>query len=500
MTKHYRVAILGSGFGGLGMAAQLVRAGIDDFAVFEKADSVGGVWRDNTYPGAACDTQAHVYCFTFFPHLRVSQMFAGGDEMLGYQVALKDAFGIEKHMHYNSEIVEARWNEAEALWNIKTRNGEEYTADFFIPAWGQLNSPKIPGWKGRENYQGIQFHTAEWRHDVDLTGKKVILIGTAASAVQAVPEVAKVAGHLEVFQRSANYILPREQITFSAEQLDTFEQHPETFEESRRLIHDMREAGFERTRNNTSAQAEGRQESLDYLYSVVKDEELREKLTPNYDFGCKRILRTSAFYPALLRDNVSLVTEGVDHFTEKGIVTTDGVEHEADVIIYGTGFYSQNFQGDLNIVGRDGVTLAERWGEEDAEAYIGLSVDGFPNMFLMYGPNTNLNHNSVVTMLEIQQHYVIDALEKTADLDKVSLDVNRDKLDSFNTVLQEEMEGSSFSSDCSSWYKNSKGKVINNWSGTVEEYRDWAGEFKAEDYLVKSGADVVSAETVGAQA
>ena len=484
--QHFRVAVLGSGFGGLGMAAQLVRAGEENFAVFEKADAVGGVWRDNTYPGAACDTQAHVYNYTFFPHLRVSKMFAGQDEMLGYQQQLRDAFGIEKHMHYNAEIVEARWVEEEAHWLISLANGEQYTSDFFIPAWGQLSEVKIPAWEGRDKFKGEQFHSAHWRHDIDLKGKKVISIGSAASAVQYVPFVAEEAGHLEVFQRSANYILPREQIEFTKEQLDTFEQHPETFEESRRAIHELREAGFERTRLNTGGQAEGAKESIDYLHSVIEDPELREKLTPTYEFGCKRILRTSAYYPTFLRDNVSLVTEGVSHFTENGIVTADGVEHEADVIIYATGFYSQNFQGNLNIIGRDGVTLAERWGTEDAEAYVGMAVDGFPNMFLMYGPNTNLNHNSVVTMLEIQQAYVKDVLAKTADLEKVSVDVRREKLDAFNEALQAEMRGSAFSSDCSSWYKNSKGKVINNWSGTVEEYRDLANEFNADDYIVKS--------------
>lgn len=492
MTKHYRVAILGSGFGGLGMAAQLKRAGIDNFAVFEKADSVGGVWRDNTYPGAACDTQAHVYCFTFFPHLRVTQMFACGDEMLGYQVALKDAFGIEENMHYNSEIVSAVWNDAEAYWEITCDNGEKYTADFFVPAWGQLNSPKIPNWKGRENFKGEQFHSANWRHDLDLTGKKVISIGSAASAVQYVPEVAKVAGKLEVFMRSANYILPREQIDFTTEQLDEFTANPEKFEESRREIHNMREAGFERTRNNTGAQEEGKQEALAYLAEAVADPELRAKLTPDYDFGCKRILRTSFFYPALQLDNVEVVTEGIDHFTEKGIVTTDGVEHEADVIIYGTGFYSQNFQGKLQIIGRDGVSLADRWGTEDAEAYIGLTVDGFPNMFLMYGPNTNLNHNSVVTMLEIQQRHVLDALEQTAELEKASVEVRPEVLREFNEKLQKEMELSSFSSDCSSWYKNSKGKVINNWSGTVEEYRQLAEKFNPRDFVVRSGETEVT--------
>ncbi|MDJ1370923.1 flavin-containing monooxygenase [Gulosibacter molinativorax] len=490
--QHFRIAILGSGFSGLGMAAQLVRTGEDNFVVFEKADEIGGVWRDNTYPGAACDTQAHVYCYSFFPHLRVSKMFAAQDEMLGYQLQMKDAFGLDKHIKYNSEIVSARWLEEDARWLLTLRGGEQYTADFFIPAWGQLNAPKVPAWEGQDTFKGEQFHSAHWNHDIDLKGKKVISIGSAASAVQYVPFVAQDAEHLEVFQRSANYILPREQITFTEEQLDAFEQDPSIFEESRRSIHELREAGFERTRLNTDGQQQGAQESIDYLNSVITDPELREKLTPTYEFGCKRILRTSDYYPTFLRDNVSLVTEGIDRFTENGIVTADGVEHEADVIIYATGFYSQSFQGDLEIVGRDGVTLAQRWGTEDAEAFVGTSVDGFPNMFLIYGPNTNLNHNSNIAMFEIQQDHVIDMLRQTSELEGVSVEIRRDRLASFNEALQAEMEGSSFSSDCSSWYKNSKGKVINNWSGTVEEFRDWAAKFNTEDYIVKSTALVTA--------
>ena len=483
--KHYRVAILGSGYGGLGMAAQLVRGGIDDFVILEKADEVGGVWRDNTYPGAACDTQAHVYCYTFFPHTRVSKMFAGQDEMLGYLRQLKDAFGIERHIEYGAEVTEARWDEAAGHWHLTCRNGLVVTADVFVPAWGQLNSPLVPAWPGQDDFAGEQFHSANWRHDLDLTDKRVISIGTAASAVQYVPEIAPVVAHLDVFQRSANYILPRQQINFTEEQLDMFEQHPEMFEASRREIHDVRESGFARVRLGTDGQDVGRREAIDYLESVITDPELRAKLTPNYEFGCKRILRTSAFYPALLRDNVELVTAGIDHFTKDGVVTTDGALHEADVVIYATGFSSQRFQGDLAIIGRDGRTLAERWGTEDAEAYVGISVDGFPNMFLMYGPNTNLNHNSVVTMLEIQQRYVVDMLHKTRTRHGLSASVRPEVLAHFNEAMQEQMAGSSFSSECSSWYKNSKGKVINNWSGTVEEYRQLAGSWNAADYELR---------------
>ena len=490
---HYKVAILGSGFGGLGMAAELLREDLTDFIIFEKLDGVGGVWRTNTYPGAACDTQSHVYCYSYFPHLRASSMYAPGKDMLSYQEQLKDAFGLDKYLRYNSEVVAATWREESADWEIKLRDGAVYTADFFVPAWGQLNAPKTPYWPGQENFKGEQWHSAEWNHDVDLKGKKVISIGSAASAVQYLPVIAEEVAHLDVFQRSANYILPRDEIIFTEEQLDEFEAHPELFEESRRTIYEAREAGFERTRSNTNANKEGAEEAVAYMKSVITDPELQAKLTPEYEFGCKRILRTSAYYPTFLRDNVTLVTEGIDHFTENGIVTTDGVEHEADVIIYGTGFFSQNFQGDLTITGRNGITLAERWGEEDAEAFAGISVDGFPNMFLIYGPNTNLNHNSNVAMFEIQQHYIMQIVKATAELEHVSVEVREERLRAFNEMVQEEMRGSAFSSDCSSWYKNSKGKVINNWSGTVEEYRDWAGEYHEEDYLVRSDASKVSA-------
>ena len=492
MTKHYRVAVLGAGLGGLGMGASLVRAGIEDFIIFEKGDGVGGVWRTNTYPGVACDTQSHAYCYSYFLHLRASSMYAPGSDMHSYNVQLKDAFGLEKHIKYNAEVIAAKWNEANANWEITLRDGEQVTADFFVPAWGQLNAPKTPSWPGQEKFKGIQFHSAEWDHSVDLTGKKVISIGSAASAVQYLPEIAKVVGHLDVFQRSANYILPRDEIVFTEEQLDAFEEHPETYEESRREIYEAREAGFDRTRTGTDSNAEGAQEAVNYMKSVISDPVLQEKLTPTFEFGCKRILRTSAYYPTFLRDNVTLVTEGISHFTENGIVTTDGVEHEADVIIYGTGFYSQNFQGDLEIVGRDGVTLADRWGEEDAEAFVGVTVDGFPNMFLVYGPNTNLNHNSNVAMFEIQHDYIIDALKKLDGIENVAAEVRPERLRSFNEQVQEEMKGSSFSSECSSWYKNSKGKVINNWSGNVEEYRDWAGEFKPADYTITSAGEPVT--------
>ncbi|NKX53048.1 flavin-containing monooxygenase [Arthrobacter mobilis] len=482
-TTHHDVVILGAGFGGLGMGARLKQAGIEDFAIFDKGPGLGGVWRENSYPGAACDTEAHLYCYSFFPHLRVSRMYAGRDELMGYLERLADHFGLRPHLSLNSEVTSAVWDGGSALWRLQVAGSGEHTARVFIPAWGQLNTPLIPDFPGLADFHGEAFHSARWDHGVDLAGKKVISIGSAASAVQYVPEVAKAAGSLEVFQRSANWIMPRNQVIFSDEQLDAFEADPGTFEQSRRHLHDFRENGFERTRRDTDAQRAGVEQALAHLAAQVPDPELRRKLTPDYEFGCKRILRTDDYYPALMRPNVHLVTEAIDAIVPEGIRTTDGQVHEADVIIFGTGFSSQAFQGDLRIIGASGEDLKERWAA-GAEAYLGMSVDGFPNLFMIYGPNTNLNHNSIITMLEIQQGYILEVLERLLPEPGASVEVRGRVLAGYNANLQNEMEGSAFSSDCSSWYKNAAGKVINNWSGTVEEYRTLAGSWNPADYVL----------------
>lgn len=473
------VAILGSGYGGLGMGAQLKRNGLHNFKIFEKASALGGVWRDNIYPGAACDTQSHIYCFTYFPNLRVSSMYAGQSELLDYLQRLAKHFDLEPHIQYDAEITQAVWNSQEQLWDLQIRGQAPVKAKVFVPAWGQLNKAVTPYFKGAEKFQGQSFHSASWDYDIDLKGKKVVSIGNAASAVQYIPEVAKAAGHLTVFQRSANWIMPRGQIVFTDAELDEFESNPETFFASRNEIHRMREEGFDRTQQGTASQQEGVRIALEHLHSSIQDEELRKKLTPDYELGCKRILRTDDYFPALNRDNVSLVTDGIDEITENAVITAVGEVIEADVIIYGTGFASQNFNGDLDIIGNKGERLLDLWSE-GAEAYLGLTVPSFNNMFLIYGPNTNLNHNSIVTMLEIQHQYIVDATQYILN-QQTSLVVKADKFSAYNVDIQAKMAGSAFSSDCSSWYKNEAGKVINNWPLNVEAYRSYT-QFNVEDY------------------
>lgn len=479
--KVYDALVIGAGYAGLGQGAQFVQDGVENFLILEKSDQIGGVWRDNTYPGVACDTQSVIYCYSYFLNIGVSRMYAGGNELLGYLQALAKEFELEQYIRLNQHVVSTVWDEEDALWKVNTSDGVTFYTRVLIPAWGQLGTPSIPNFPGLADFKGKTFHSAQWDHTIDLSGLKVGSIGAAASAVQYVPEVAKVAGHLSVFQRSANYILPRNQKIFSESELAEFASNPDTYRELRQSIHDEREAGFERTRRATDAAAEGMAAAKEHLEEQIQDPILREKFTPDYDFGCKRILRTDDFYPAFNRDNVELVTEGIARITENGIITKDGVEHELDVIVFGTGFKSQAFQGTTEIVGVNGQTLDERWGNAP-EAYLGMTVDGFPNFFILYGPNTNLNHHSIVSMLEAQNKYVRQAVELIRDSETKVLEVSAEKLHQFNVEIQDELQKSAFSSDCSSWYKNEDGKVINNWSGTVAEYHHLTETLDIEDF------------------
>ncbi|MCF2571146.1 flavin-containing monooxygenase [Brevibacterium sp. UCMA 11754] len=484
----YDAIVLGAGFGGLGAGAQLMRTGITDFLILERCNDIGGVWRDNIYPGAACDTQSVIYCYSYFLNLSASSMYAGQSELYNYLKNLASEFDLNERIRLGLEVTEARWDEATDLWEISTISHIFYTR-VFIPAWGQLGTPNIPDIPGAETFAGLSFHSARWDTEVDLQGAKVGSIGNAASAVQYVPELARTSAEVVVFQRSANYILPRNQIAFTPEQSAGFQRDPETYRRIRDDIHRQREDGFDRVRHHTGAQEAGANEARAHLESQVIDPQMREKLTPNYEFGCKRILRSDDYYPALTRANVELETDPIKQITETGIITDSGRAHELDAIVYGTGFDSQTFNGTTAVIGRDGVTLGERWGD-DPEAFLGMAVDGFPNMFLVYGPNTNLNHNSVISMLEAQHDYIARAADYVKR-QRTALEVRTNVLRKFNRELQAELQNSAYASECSSWYKNAAGKVINNWSGTVEEYVN-AASLNLADYTSRSAVHVGS--------
>lgn len=480
----HQAIIIGAGFGGLGQGAQFVRDGVDDFVILERAADLGGVWRDNTYPGAACDTQSVIYCYSYFLHVTVSRMFAGQAELLQYLRRLAEQFDLTRRLRLGHEVVSATWVGDERHWLVETARGEQFRSRALVAAWGQLSEPYSPHIDGLDSFEGEIFHSARWRHDLDLAGLRVASIGAAATAVQFVPEVAKEAAELHVYQRSANYILPRDQRLFSEQETSEFVADPARYRRLRHDIHETREAGFARTLVDSAASGEGVALARAHLEKQVADPRLRELLTPDYEFGCKRILRSDDFYPALTQPHVHLIADPITSITRRGIRTADGTHREVDVLILATGFKSQSFQGALRVVGRDGQSLDERWGSAP-EAHLGIAVDGFPNMFLVYGPNTNLNHNSVVAMLEAQHRYISQGVTHLTAA-HVVLEVRANVLRSFNTRVQEALERSAYSADCSSWYKNAEGRVVNNWSGTVEEYQSATSTLNLDDYVLTS--------------
>lgn len=464
---EYDVAILGAGFGGLGLAVNLKVHTELSFVVLEQAHGVGGTWRDNVYPGAACDTESHLYCYGFAPHAEVSRAYARQPELLRYAERIVRENTLDPHIRLGARVVGAHWLADERLWSVELASGETVRARSFVAAWGQLNRPSVPQIPGLEQFNGIQFHSARWQQ-LDRGGQRVASIGNAASAVQYIPELAPEVGHLTVFQRSPNWVVPRGDRPYSAEELQRYADDPDLFAADRQALFTWRETQFSRMRQGSDEAREAEAMALAHLVAQVPDADLRAKLTPDYPLGCKRVLRSDDYYPALMRDNVSLVTVPIQKVVGDGIVTSDGAHHPLDVIIFGTGFETQSFQGEVEVHGVDGVDLRAIW-HTGVRAHLGMTVPRFPNFFMIYGPNTNLGHNSILSMLEAQFGYLLQAIP--AGL-RSPCSLRPAVLDLYDRALQGRMTGSAWSGDCSSWYKDRHGRVVNNWPGTVQEYQE----------------------------
>lgn len=480
MTTIHDVIILGAGYGGLGLGIVLKQHGIEDFVILEKASGPGGTWRDNIYPGAACDTESHLYSFSFEPHRDVSRLYARQDELLRYAHRLVERHGLAPHIRFNHAVTAASWDDGQQLWVIELAGGARLHARAFVAAWGQLNRPQIPAIAGRESFAGLAFHSARWPEGLDLRGQRVASVGNAASAIQYIPAVAPLCARLSVFQRSPNWIVPRGDRAYSDAELARYAGTPGAFEQSREALFAWRETTFERMREGSAEADEVEDLARRHLEDQVPDPALRARLLPDFPLGCKRVLRSDDYYPALCRDNVSLVTEGIARIVPEGIVTTDGTVHEFDVIIWGTGFETQSFQGPVDIHGTDGLSLRDVW-KDGARAYKGVAVSGFPNFFLIYGPNTNLGHNSILSMFEAQFGYIGQGLGM-ALREGVAFDVKPEALETYDARLQAEMAGSAWAGSCTSWYKNAAGRVVNNWSGPVAAYQAIMAQFDRAAY------------------
>ena len=464
------VAIIGSGFGGLGMGIALKKAGIDSFEILEKAASLGGTWRDNTYPGAACDVPSHLYSYSFEIKPDWSRMYAEQPEILRYLEHCARKYGVLPHIRFGDEVVRATWDETEACWQIETKAGRSLRARVLVAATGQLNRPLYPKIDGLAAFGGPMFHSAEWDHSVDLRDKRVSVIGTGASAIQFVPPVAEKARQLSVFQRSPPYILPKWDRRYRSLEQRIFERLPVTQAAHRAAMYAWGEARFVGLASGGLPNALLKAITLRHLARSVADPALRAALTPDYPPGCKRILISNDYYPALCRANVALVTDPIVRIAPGGVVTEKAGLHPADVVILGTGFATTQFLGPMDVRGRRGERLADRW-RAGAEAYLGLTVSGFPSFFMLYGPNTNLGHNSILVMLEAQIGYVMEALALMKRERLRAIDVKPHVYASFQKEVSRRVAEQVWQGGCTSWYKNEAGRNTNNWIGLTLEYR-----------------------------
>ena len=463
------VLVVGTGFAGLCMAIKLKEAGEENFVVLEKADRVGGTWRENTYPGCGCDVMSLMYSFSFAPNRKWTRMYARQPEILDYIERVVRDYDLAPHIRFGSEVISYEFDERTDRWRVETRSGSVYRPRIVVAGPGPLHKPSVPDLPGRKSFSGAAFHSAEWDHSVDLTGKRVAVVGTGASAVQFVPEVAKTAAQVDVFQRTPHWILPKLDRPITAGEKAVFNAVPGVQKAYRGAIywsHESLIAGFLHPRLMTVLESAAR----GLLRRQVRDPELRATLTPDYTIGCKRILVSSNFYPALQRGNVDLVTSGISEVTERGIRTEDGTMHEADVIVYGTGFAVGDRFENEHIVGRRGLTIQRAW-RDGMEAYLGVAVAGFPNFFLMMGPNSGGGNQSIVFVIEAQAHYVTRCLALMKRRDATRIEVRAGAQREFNRVVHRKLARSVWNSGgCDSWYLDSTGHNRAAWPGSSAAY------------------------------
>ena len=482
-VRHIHLALLGTGFSGLGMAIRLKQSGYNDFIVLEQASEVGGTWRDNTYPGCACDVHSPLYAFSFAPNPHWSRLYSPQKEIRAYLHNCAERFGILPHICWETKLLEAVWHDDERRWYLTTNRGL-VIADIFISGQGPLSEPAFPSLPGMERFEGPIFHSAQWQHDYDLRGKRLAVIGTGASAVQFVPEIQPLASHLYLFQRTPAWIIPRQDHAISARKQQLLRHFPLILRFERMLtyiLNEMTALGLAYHPSNLKLNMRMAQRHLE---KQVSDPVLRAKLTPHYTIGCKRILVSDDFYPALTQPNVDLITNALREVRTHSIVTEDGHEYEVDAIICATGFLTTRAQFPQRIRGRSGQTLAKAW-ESGPSAYLGTTVAGFPNLFLLLGPNAALSHNSMIYMVESQSAYILDCL-RTMEKRKIqTVEVRQEAQKRFTDEIQRRMPNTAWGSGCTSWYLDANGRNTTIWPGFSWEFRSRTRRFDAQSYILQ---------------
>ncbi|MDT5117497.1 MAG: hypothetical protein QOE30_3236 [Mycobacterium sp.] len=481
-----KVAIIGAGFGGLGAAVALRRAGIDDLVIIEADDGVGGTWRRNTYPGAACDIQSHLYSFSFAPNKSWSRTYARQPEILAYLESVADDFDLRRHLQLGTRVRSVEWNAGSWSWDCQLeRSGHTstLTVDVVVCAVGLFGSLKLPDIAGLSDFGGSVLHTAQWAHDMALAGKKVAVIGTGASGVQLVPELAKVAAQVAVFQRTPPWMVPKDDRPYRATELAQFRRNPLAVPRTRWQI-------WKFQHDNTATFADDpvvaarTQVATSFLERTVADARLRRALTPEYPFRCKRVLLGEDYYRALQQDNVALVTDPIDRITETSVVTAAGDALDVDAIVLATGFETSRYLSGIAVVGCGGQRLHERWGD-DPSAYLGVAVGGFPNFFMLYGPNTNQGGNSIVYILEAGARLVASAVTRLARRGGY-LDVRPEAETRYNDRLSADLERTIWT-QCDSYFRSPTGRIVTQWPYTELEYARRTWRLRPRDWLHRAG-------------
>ncbi len=503
------IVIIGTGFSGLGMGIRLRQAGYTDFVILEQSDDIGGTWHENHYPGCACDVQSALYSFSFEPNPDWSRMFARQEEIKAYLKHCAEKYNLMPHIRLNTHVVGARYQSTGQRWAIETmaspdlwayrqrkwlnpgdeldRNDPELppvtrlATPILISGMGGLSTPAYPAIKGADRFKGKQFHSQDWDHEYDLRGKRVAVIGTGASAIQFVPEVAKVAGHLDLYQRTPPWIVPKPDRAISAPEKALFRRVPSAQALLRNSIYWQLEARVLGFVLNPRILKLGEMQARRHIRRQISDPELRRKVTPDFHFGCKRVLISNNYYPALTQDNVDVLTDGIREIRAHSIVDGEGVERPVDCLIYGTGFKAQEPIPRGMVFGRAGVDLLDAW-QAGAEAYKGTTVAGFPNFFMLMGPNTGLGHSSMVYMIESQVQYVLATLRKMKRRGWQTVEVKADVQSRYNASIHAKLGDSVWQSGCKSWYVNEHGRNTTLWPGFTWQFRQQTRDFDAGQY------------------
>ncbi|CAM4428925.1 NAD(P)/FAD-dependent oxidoreductase [Nocardia ninae] len=475
------IIIIGAGFAGLGVALELRRAGVETFTILERAADLGGVWRENTYPGAACDVPSPLYSWSFEPKSDWPRRFSEQRDIHEYMRGVAGKHDLARFIRFGTEVTDAEFDEQTGRWTVTTADGAQLTADILVPAVGQLSRPAMPNIPGIDTFAGPAFHSAEWDHDVELSGKRIACIGTGASAIQYIPRIQPAAAHLTLFQRSAAWVLPKFDTEYSTTHKAVFKYLPPTRLAERFAIWSVFEVLALALTDIPAMKTPVIALADRHRAKQVPDADLRAKLTPDYAAGCKRGLFSNEYFPALAQPNVTVETTAIEAITPTGIRTADGVEHEVDVIVYGTGFKGTEFLAPMNIYGIGGRKLTDVWGAEGARAFLGLSVPNFPNLFMMYGPNTNVGSGSIIYMLESQARYIRQVVQYLTDRPGRYLAARANAEQQWDDWLQRRLKDTPWNF-CSSWYRNAAGRITNNWPGATVLYRWKTKTFDLADF------------------